>query len=670
MITDKNNLIAARLLKYSTFASSVLLLQDVADAQTVLTDIDPDMVISIDISGLGSDDMDSIDMNGDGIYDFRFNMLFDMGCYVCGNSSFAQITALGSNAVGYTNQTIYTSCFDDSYIKQIVPSLYAGEIIGDDEVFDMQAQFFALSPNIASCQVDFAGNAIRNSQYVPVKLQLDGESHYGWIRLDLTDIEIPFVLHERKLIIRDCAYNTVADEPIEAEALFNTSAVWEYAFDADDNTDGSDISFAFYPPESETEIAEYRVIAVKATSPDITLDEALLLTGDNYVTIFPDGSAIYEGTFSTTSADADGDIIANNNTYKFFILSYPVAGETPHLSSASDTMLMKTDIDPLSIEFNITGDMGDATDFNISFLPSETEVAIAEYRVMMSKDEDFDAVQAELVTSENYHVILPDGLPFSANLPHATTDTEGDTVTYGVTYKTYIYEVDNGKGTGSVLSSSTSSRTISGETAVPQNVVISDHGENGNASDIKVTFDQAEHEATIEFYEVIIVPADSAADFTLSDAESVGAHYEPVFPTGEDLSVVLPYFKPDAYGHAIIPGIPYAAFVMARAGYHGTTNKLSLMSNIITLNEPLGVGGTETAPFIMIYENGELSVNATGGAFKSATLFIYNMEGRNMYKDQLSADVSNFRIALPESLYIVVIRTESGNFTGKIFSGR
>lgn len=65
----------------------------------------------------------------------------------------------------------------------------------------------------------------------------------------------------------------------------------------------------------ETPINEYRVICVKKSmAATFTLAEALALPADQYLSIIPEGSTVYDGNLDGMGYDTDGDLITNHVT--------------------------------------------------------------------------------------------------------------------------------------------------------------------------------------------------------------------------------------------------------------------------------------------------------------------------------------------------------------------
>ncbi len=147
-----------------------------------------------------------------------------------------------------------------------------------------------------------------------------------------------------------------------------------------------------------------------------------------------------------------------------------------------------------------------------------------------------------------------------------------------LTVKDYAYESIPGK---SIEAGARQAEAVSGSS-----IVLSDVGDNGNASDIRIRFNKLADESVIARYDVFLVKATEASGFDLQAANSASllGHAEFVPKTGSNIDITLSANTVDKNGDPIQVGVAYRAFVLTVAnGANTTINNLSSQSNSVTL---------------------------------------------------------------------------------------
>lgn len=119
------------------------------------------------------------------------------------------------------------------------------------------------------------------------------------------------------------------------------------------------------------------------------------------------------------------------------------------------------------------------------------------------------------------------------------------------------------------------------------NLMIDDITNNGNASDIQISFDKANDESNIIEYRVILVKSNSANNFTIQLAEGLASTaYFTVAKTGNNIQTTLGLNMTDSEGQLVNNGQEYVAFVMSVADdSEETLNSLSIGSNVLPVGE-------------------------------------------------------------------------------------
>lgn len=224
----------------------------------------------------------------------------------------AFIAANGNNAVAGISSSSYLYPY----------AMAANDVIDGNKSFQGGSAFQTLAWNTfystASTPVGYYGNFVAggNEGYIGLRLDVNGTTHYGWVR-----IEVEF----GEITIKDYAYEQTACLGIEAGAT--TGGLTAAAAPAANNivgTDngntgtGADLNFSFDVASSEDGVSEYRTFAVKAGSA-FDLAAAQAVATGSYVSSTPNGAAI-TGSFDGTT-DTDGDAIAIWTDYDLYVLS-------------------------------------------------------------------------------------------------------------------------------------------------------------------------------------------------------------------------------------------------------------------------------------------------------------------------------------------------------------
>ncbi len=173
---------------YSTLAGSLLAISQIAEGQIVYTDV-------TDTTVTGNGASYDLDLNNDGSTDFSFNINTDGAG---GVKMFAN--ALNDNAIAGKPGSF-------GFIYPYV--LDANDMIGPDLEW-----YGGLSQTMAS--TGYYDNPYGNwfgetDKYMGLRLDMGGDNHYGWARLDVSD-------DGKTLTVKDYAYEAAAEMEIAAGA--------------------------------------------------------------------------------------------------------------------------------------------------------------------------------------------------------------------------------------------------------------------------------------------------------------------------------------------------------------------------------------------------------------------------------------------------------------------
>jgi hypothetical protein len=203
-----------KLASYSAFAAAFTVSANEAHAQLVYTDIDPDETI-----GIG--DSYELDLNDDGNTDFQFTIntfTIPSFFYTTGTAGLmfdAVIPRMlvypdGGNSVNASTVSgVYGSTFAYPYVMD------NGDVVDDDLNFKSNStQFMGIYLSVADFPAEgsvypFAnyGNwPNKSNKFMGLKFEVDGETHFGWVRLSVNDLEIE---------IDDYAFNATPETAVE-----------------------------------------------------------------------------------------------------------------------------------------------------------------------------------------------------------------------------------------------------------------------------------------------------------------------------------------------------------------------------------------------------------------------------------------------------------------------
>ncbi|MDX2002132.1 MAG: T9SS type A sorting domain-containing protein [Chitinophagales bacterium] len=602
MHTPGKDSLSQKLAAYSALAAgtAAALMPNEAEAKIVYTDECPD--VNIQISGFAF----GFFIDNDTVEDFKLSVQQGMyaGTYDYGLA--AIFTPPGNAIAGDT----YTT---GGYSIPTPFALNAGDTIKSTLTFNNSTG--ATAPQYLGFDLGglvSVGNWISaTDKYIGIKFQINGQTHYGWIRLDVQVTPTTPIIR-----IKDYAYEDVPNTPIVAGAMpaAASGVTGIVPSDVADNNNGTDLKVDFVKASNESTISEYRIIVVKdANASGFDLCGATSTPTANYTAVAPTGANVSQ-ILASGARDANGDPITNGVPYRIFVLSL-ADGTNAGVStlsgpSASITLSNAAAVPAVSnVVATDIGNSNNGTDLQVSFTKAINETNISAYRIIVVKNANagsFNLVAANAIIAANYTSVTPTGSNIQTALGSTAKDSDGDPIQNGTPYKVFVLSVANGTGS-TVNALSLPSNQITLTTAVSAslatNVSALDVANNNNGLDLQVAFTKAAAENTISEYRILVVKAANAGSFNLGLANTVGmANYTAVIPNGSNISQVLTASSKDVDGDAIVNGTPYNVFVLSVAdGIIATINSLSAPSNQITLSTAIsapqvtGITATDVA---------------------------------------------------------------------------
>lgn len=632
-----------KLIAYSSAALGFIALNNDVSAQVIYTNIDPD-------ENIGLSGQLQLDINDDGSIDIGFD------AYLAQSSTYSYWQGWSTFTEGeYFYLSNFSAVVGTPSNPNLAANLQPGDIIGESAIWNTnnEINFAGLNLNTYS-YVEIIDGWNKQNNYIGVKFQAAGQTHYGWVRLSIDNLsnnvaELP------KLIIQDYAYEATPNTPITIEHITASIAENLVLKDIGETSTANDLQLTFNKADDESFVSEYRVFLHRI--PDAiynSLDALLALPADRYISVIPDGTN-HVINFDATTLDTDGNPIAANSTYEARVVSMPDGIQTnianvAVVSNKEEIMLRSTG-EAQNIKLYKNGISGTTSDFKVSFMKPANEYGISAYRVYISKfgtDLNYDSLYN---LDENYFVEIP-----STNEPNYEIQFPTNKKTVGdegpIIFESYWAAVltipDSISATTGELNFSAYTLYYTAPIYPETPLVILDDTTK-TPHDIFVSFPKSPLEERINEYEIILVPAEDTISFNATDVDELPAtNYYQIMPVGENIATHLPSFLKDVNGHTPNPETTYVVYVaLSGLTYYNTYITLSHPSKPFTLND----GKVNTTPALSFYNN---AIYYSFPTSDNQTIRLFDISGRIIAKYVISGSgvISNFDGIAP-GLYFI-----------------
>ena len=175
-----NNTVESKIKRYSALAGGLTAVAGVANAQIVHTEINPDAFIT------GNGAVYNLDVDNNGVVDYTFYTITSSITYTFGNSStFINFSGAYMNPAASGNSMMISSGLLN------VP---AGSAIGSNASFSSfdgcvggVADVSLINPSSSSSYTFSIGNFLDADGFVGLKFQNSGNTHYGWVRIEVAN---------------------------------------------------------------------------------------------------------------------------------------------------------------------------------------------------------------------------------------------------------------------------------------------------------------------------------------------------------------------------------------------------------------------------------------------------------------------------------------------------
>ncbi|MFK4165923.1 stalk domain-containing protein [Paenibacillus lautus] len=370
--------------------------------------------------------------------------------------------------------------------------------------------------------------------------------------------------------------------------------------DIGDAGDGRDLRVSFNKVSNESSIHSYRVFVVKDSNySSFNLSRANTASSYNYYThVNKTGNNITNLTLSSGARDVDGATIRNGVYYRVFVMAVDNNNANNNvLSAPSSSIILSSSYNVgavTSLSVTDVNNYNDGRDLQVSFYRPSDQSNISHYQVFVVKSSNsyFDLYRATNLSSYYYTQISKNNSSsnyMSQVLNSGSRDIDGELIRNGVSYRVYVLSV--GYSTSNNALSDYASITLGNAN---QNVnpvstpSLTLNGNNGNGSDLRVTFGPAYGESYIDHYRVIVVKSNTSLN--VSQAYNNG-YYTLVNKTGGTITRDLVNTTKDSDGDLIQRGSSYRVYVLSRGNsYSNYSNALSAVSNAVTIQGVTEVG--------------------------------------------------------------------------------
>ena len=653
---------SAQLLEYSALSLAFIGLPAIADAQVVYVDVDPDTTTYLDEYEL--------DMDNDGSVDFK--LIFDTDIF----ATFAppelklRINPLGSNSVAFLYQSIpvtYSGMPFSTYIDGATAIFFTDvALLNDGDVIDNALNFQLEKAALYSRRFFFIysesnyaafGGGYWNEttdHFAGFRLFTDGAYHYGWIRLNVSA--------DSGITLLDYAYELNPETPLTAQVR-DYKISWVSVGDAGITETTADLAFSFNAAVDQADIASYRIFCVPtADVNDMTPDIAASLSPDRYVEIIPDGSDVYSGTFSGILLDSNGDPIVEGVNYKLMAVNIMANNYLPLLSVPSAKFsLVNTVQMPLNVTLSDLNNTGTGEDVRVKFdAPSITQ-GISSYRIIMLPRDSVDVFTLEDALSlapENYTEVSVGAADYSIMLTSTTTDAYGDLV-YLSKYKAVVLSMaDDVTVAHDAMSDVSGVIVLETTTAIASGLTMSDVNETATGFDLHVNFNYGAPEQTVSAYHLYFVDFTSAFDFDVAAAQA-STHFISFTPDNVDFSFTGNDTLRDSDGDLITWGVPYYAWVLSVASEYGLDDTLSVPSNQVILNFPVGIDSPNIPISGIHFHDNTLEVTSN----EEQKLHIYTMAGQLVASYAIFSGTTTISPDLPPAMYLARLSSPKSHCT-------
>lgn len=376
--------------------------------------------------------------------------------------------------------------------------------------------------------------------------------------------------------------------------------------DISDYGDGRDIQVSFNRVSDESKVTNYRVFVVRnSVASSFNLPTASNLSSSLYYTVNKTGNNLTV-TLPSNMRDTSGYNVTNLQDYRIFVMA---AGNQQnnytHALSGSSNVLRLTSNSNAGVATNLSvtdiADNGNGADLRVSFSRASDESNVSHYRVFVVPANNVGSFNLSAANaSNNYTQVNKTGGNLTVTLSSNSVDTNGYRITNYNAYRVFVLSVNsNGNWSQNALSSSSAQITLTPNATViaPTSVSATDVADNGNGSDLRVTFNRSTDENNVNHYRVFVVKNTAVGSFNLNAALNNG-FYTYRSKSGSNQAFTLASDARATDGSLIGDNVDYRVFVLAVNNNSSQSSALSSASPVVKLGSAspvIAVGSVSVA---------------------------------------------------------------------------
>jgi hypothetical protein len=641
-----------KLTAYSASAVSFLLLGENVDGQIIYSNPDPDLQF------YGTSDY-SLDFNNDSIADIRFGIEFT-----------TDFTSSISTAGFYVSriERFYIDGFDAVVSNPVLPedfgilNLELGEIIIADNIWNTadELNFGIFSTNFGEFSYNYA-EWFNENNILGVRFLIDGNYHYGWVRLSIDNYSpipnsgLPY------LIIQDYAYEATPLTPITINEISASICSKINLIDKGEFNIPSDLQISFNKAADETKVSAYRIYLIHGVVPEdtiLTTEYLESMPASRYLEISPTGEDVVVN-LPLSLQDNNGEPIELNTNYFALILSI-----ADGISTIENNVALRSNIEKFKIRsaayienVYLTEPSGNCgTSYFEGKFEAETRLyETSEFRAyLVTNGETPEEILLNLNTNFYYSIEPHDEVLYNFTFSDDMNIHIGGLKLFEK-YFLMVVSIPDSISTSYTSTATSFSEADEGpilgytEYYCEENdfkVNVYDIGSTNTVTDLNIQFENYTEAVDIDEYRIMVVKSENSESFSFDQTLDLPENKYFVIPFyNGNYDISLLNNLTDVDGDTIIPDRGYKVF----ANIVGENGKISLSkaSEEIIINEP---EIPEPIDQIFVAAN-QLNILSTKA---DLNLDLYNIMGEKLATYQIEPGTSQIDLNhLPKGIYLI-----------------
>jgi hypothetical protein len=193
------------------------------------------------------------------------------------------------------------------------------------------------------------------------------------------------------------------------------------------------------------------------------------------------------------------------------------------------------------------------------------------------------------------------------------------------------------------------------------NVNAQDVSNNGNASDMQVSFTKAADETKISTYRLMVVKAAQAGTFGIADAKNIlPTSYISHTPNSNNFQANLATNFKDTDGDAILQNVAYKVFVLSIPdGINATALQLAQQAGTVALTTNTSISELDKNTLNVFSSNKKITIECNSSEMENKEWYLFNNVGQQILFSQLELGIKVLDFSnLPAGVYFFKTNTE------------